>query len=125
VIAYLEQQGESKTNLTPRRIYQCLKTFTSQTLAAFAATEGDKPKKLYHATLGAGDVLVLPTGWFFAERVGRHEDFLGVRIPVVAKASRSHFDEVNNWLLAAAKPSPIVQASLDALLLADAPEPAS
>ena len=118
VVKFLEAAGEPLSALPPKRLNNFLKSATADVLSKFAAKEGAAgPSKLYHGNVGAGDVLFLPSGWLFVERVARTTDRIGVRCSVWFKDDTVIFEEVNRWLLAASKPSVALSKAMGAMAM--------
>ena len=115
VVRHLQAAGEPLSALPPKRLNNFLKSATADVLSKFAAPGESGRPKLYHGSVGAGDILFLPSGWLFVERVARTTDHIGVRCSVWFKSGTPIFEDINRWLLAASKPSIILSKAMDAM----------
>ena len=117
LLKHLSKSGGSNCELA--RVYQWLKTATAQAAKAFVdAYEGQQV--LMHATVGPADMLFLPPGWTFYEKIGGSANFLGVRVQMLSVSFLPVLRELNAHLLGLGKPNPALQSLVDCLTLAEA-----
>ena len=114
LLALLNKGCESKADLA--RAYHFLKTASVKTFQE--GQQGDD-SCVYHATVGPGDVLYLPAGWCFFERVAGKSNYLGVKVQHLSLQSLPDLRNINSYLLAISKPNANLQSAVDCLTRAE------
>ena len=66
-----------------------------------------------------GDVLYLPAGWCFFERVAGKSNYLGVKVQHLSLQSLPDLRNINSYLLAISKPNANLQSAVDCLTRAE------
>ena len=112
ILEHLSETGGGK-KFELSAAFDWLKTATKETTNVFL---GKDTRRIYHCTVGPGDVLWVPPAYAFFERISSN-DFVGVRRPVILAKDQPIFDAVNRYLLAVKKPHSGVQKTLDCLVL--------
>ncbi|CAE7479132.1 unnamed protein product, partial [Symbiodinium necroappetens] len=114
LLALLNKGCETKADLA--RAYHFLKTASLKTFQE--GQQGDD-SCVYHATVGPGDLLYLPAGWCFFERVAGKSNYLGVKIQHLSLQSLPVLRNINSYLLAISKPNSNLQSAVDCLTRAE------
>ena len=117
LLDYLTKTGTGGGKATLPAAYQWLKS--ASVAAAKSFTESTDDKVLFHATVGAQDVLYLPEGWMFYEKITSKSNFLGVRLQFLSLKGFQHLEQINSYLLALGKPNATLQSAVDCLSLAE------
>ena len=97
--------------------YNWVKSASVQAAKAFV--DACSEKVMCHATVGPNDVLYMPEGWMFYEKIMPKHSFLGVRLQFLSVKCLPHLEEVNNYLLALGKPNAALQSAVDCISLAE------
>ena len=104
-------------DLKMKDVFDTLKSLSHETIEEFITTEApgcEGKSALYHATVGPGDVLVLPAGWMFWERTTA-TDFIGIKASVLFKKDQVCLNKINGHLMLIKKPNTVTQAADDFL----------
>ena len=75
------------------------------------------PDKITHCTVGANDLVYIPTGYMFNEEVGAVCDCVGVRRVLLPKNSCDEFASINRYLTGIGESKPLMCEVLDQLVL--------
>ena len=102
---------------TPKQAYHWLKAVTVDAAKAFKGRHGEG--SLSYATVGPGDLLYLPAGWTYYEKVG-NQDFIGIKHVHIGLADMTVLEDINKTLPALEAPNASLQAALDCLAMCDA-----
>ncbi len=93
-----------------------MKSATVESAKSFATKSGSQ---LFHCTVGNGDILSLPAGYVFYEKVVGNSDFVGVRMPILSLGGLASLTQINRHLLRIESPSLPLQRALDTLAIAE------
>ena len=103
------------SGLNPKKVYGWLKSATVESLKAFVqAHEGQLV--LVGATFHPNDVLIVPGGWCFYEKIGS-ADLLGVKCQFVAAAAATTLSELNRMVLGSKETNAHLQSANDIIAL--------
>ena len=95
-----------------------IKTATVESAKAFVdASKGQA--ELFTCTVGPGDLLSLPAGYVFYEKIQAATDFVGVRQPILAMSGLKALSEISRHLIRIESPSMPLQRAVDCLALAE------
>ncbi|CAE7259215.1 unnamed protein product [Symbiodinium sp. CCMP2456] len=111
LLDYLTKSGTGGNKATLSAAYQWLKSTSVQAAKSFIESTEEK--------VGAQDVLYLPEGWMFYEKIMGKSNFLGVRLQFLSLKSLQHLEKINSYLLALGKPNAALQSAVDCLSLAE------
>ena len=76
------------------------------------------PRMLMSGTVGPRDVVLLPSGWIFHEKVQQPSDYIGVKIGIVMKKDEKALVSIGKHLDLTGHPhTSVVKATVDALAL--------
>ena len=67
-------------------------------------------------TVRAGEALILPFDWMFAEQVDNKADIAGARCFFWLKTDLDNMTDVNKWLISSRKANNLLQNALDAMI---------
>ena len=84
---------------------------------AKAYMDAKTDNKLMHATVGPLDVLSIPCGWTFWEKI-HNNDFYGVRSVHLRAADLATLDSINKYLIACEAPNATLTRAVDCLAMA-------
>jgi len=101
-----------------QRAYHWLKTVTADAAKTFL--EASAEHTIMHATVGPHDVLYLPPGWIFFEKVVGNSDFAGVRLQHLSLTDLPELSALSTYLMGLGKPNANLQMAVDCLALAEA-----
>ena len=105
-------QGPTQSTVTAQRAYEWLKTATSDGIKAFKSHAGEN--SVQYGSVGVGDILYTPAGWFFYEQVGG-SDYVGARGAFLISFDMKRLDSLCRYFLAVGKPNEILSRALDAI----------
>ncbi len=75
--------------------------------------------KIYHATVGPQDAVVLPVGWILAERVQAKADIYGIRCSLLAVGDLPSFERWSKMWTTQGCPNSTLHSVVDTLTLMD------
>ncbi len=93
-----------------------MKSATAEAAKNFTKKMGSE---MFHCTVGKGDILSLPAGYVFCEKVVGASDYGGIRIPILSMTGMAALTQIKRHLIIIDKPSEILSRSVDALALAE------
>ena len=105
--AHMATSGGKPASLA--QIYHAFKSLHTDTFADFA-----KAHEVYYATCGKGDMLFLPSGWTFCEKIG-NQDVGGVRRFLLSHDHVADAEALSKYLGILGKPSSMLEESVDIL----------
>ena len=113
------QAKDRSANVDMKQVGAWLKSATLDSVKAFKVfcAASAKASKTYYASIGVGDALFIPCGWFFFEQVGG-QDVVGVRASVLRQEDADVMQDLNRLLLAIEKPNEVLSRAIDCLALA-------
>lgn len=109
------RSADHSVSVTCPRAYDWLKSATLDALKAFEAFASPR-KMLAQGSVGPGDILYTPLGWFFYEQVGS-SDYVGIRCAVLVPDVLTPLDSLNRYFQCIEKPNEILARARDALAL--------
>jgi hypothetical protein len=109
------QQG--LTAPTPDHLKDFMRAMTKEVMERFIAGPG--AGKVYYGDVQAGQVLLLPFDWLFAEECHHDCDISGVRALTVFKADADKMQATAKWLVAVRKQNNILDNAIDYLSTLD------
>ena len=102
-------------SLTLKEVYNQFKIMSDDKLREFLSSNpGDN--KLYYCTVGPLDIVYVPTGFIFYEKVGNN-DSVGVYARTIMVGSLPAYEMICRHLALVGKGMPVTQAVLDTLIL--------
>ena len=99
------------TMITPEAMQGFMKSMSRDVLAKFS--EENHVRKV---TVRAGEALVVPSDWMFAEQVHNNADISGARCFFWLKTDIDNMTDVNKWLISSRKANNLLQNALDAMI---------
>ena len=105
----------TSTSMTLPQVYHLFKTMTADQMTAFNS-EMLASRQIMHATLGPRDMLVLPPGWIFFERVLK-VNYVGIKQRLLSPSDLTPMEEIQKHLTATQKPNETLQAVIDHIRL--------
>jgi hypothetical protein len=109
--------GMSNVPVDLAKVNHWLKTTNVDGLKTFI--DKSPSHAVFCGTVGPGDVLYIPAGHLFYERISGISDFLGVRLPILCLKSLPILRLLNGELVKLESPSAPLQRALDCLTLAE------
>jgi hypothetical protein len=93
-----------------------MKSLTAE--GALAFSKRDINEKVWRATLGPHDVLLLPAGYLVAERVGVVADTYGIKCSVLLPSDLEAYEKFDKLFISQNCPDAVLSAVIDCLTLA-------
>ena len=120
VVKYLKAKARdasaAATTVDTARAYHWLKTAT--VVAAKAYKEADVNNLMAYGTVGPHDVVYLPSGWMFYERI-QGKDFSGIRRQILSLQDQQLLGEMNDYFVGAGMPNAALLKTVDCLAMAE------
>ena len=116
LLEFITKASGAKSDLA--KCYAWLKSCTPQAAKSFV--ESFDAPVLMHATAGPSDILFLPAGWMFYEKIVGNANFLGVRAQHLGLSCLADLRKINTYLIELGKPNSSLQQAVDCLSLAEA-----
>ena len=110
VAEWLSQKNDMKLP-EPKLIYGAVQQFDKDTLAAYIASS--RGNAVYHKTAGPKEMIYVPTGYMFVERIGRQNDYIGVVQRVLVSDLAPELTRIKDYLDLVSKPSDSAKLVLD------------
>ena len=107
-----QSHGPTQSTVTAQRAYEWLKTATSDSIKAFKSHAGEN--SVQYGSVGVGDILYTPAGWFFYEQVGGG-DYVGARGAFLISFDMKRLDSLCRYFLSIGKPNDILSRALDTI----------
>ncbi len=73
--------------------------------------------KVWHATIGPNDALLLPVGYMIAERIGTNADLYGMKSSLLLPSDLEAYEKFDKLFISQAKPDAVLQSVIDTLTL--------
>ena len=113
VLRIIEHLGDKQAyKVEPKAAYDWLKTASDAEVKSF--TSASPENKLFFATVGPRDVLFLPAGFCFLEKILK-VDLAAIKCSLLSTKDGDRLDKINRHLLAIDKPSAALQRYTDCL----------
>ena len=105
--------GKGVPNANPDQLMQFMKSMSRETLEKYIAAGC----KLYHATIGPGDAVILPFDTTWCEAIGADVDSAGVRCTFFFHADVDSINVTNRWLIGMKKANTMLQSAMECLIV--------
>jgi hypothetical protein len=116
LLTFVAKESDIKSAATMRQMTTWLRAATPEALKKFK----EQPNaKCYSGTLGPQDMLMLPAGWAFAERIQGTTDYAGMRFQFLQTNALPCLERLNTMMLAAERSVPLLGLAVDFLTLMD------
>ena len=104
------------TGINPDTVQSFLKSMSNDSIDAFVGAG----HSVYSCTVGAGDAILIPFDWMFAEQVQSDEDIHGTRFCFWLKSDMEAMETTSRWLLTAKRPNGFLTNALDVIVAGSA-----
>jgi hypothetical protein len=101
----------------PKDVYDWLKGLSKASASAFAAWRGASTGPIVECVVGPSDMLFIPAGWSYVDRVGKSVDLVGIRVQALYQMDLETLEPLAKYLDEIKKPNIALRTLVDSLIL--------